>query len=86
MIESLTEAPEGNTIHAECREAWPDKVFWANINVDLYSQPAEVLAQAVIDKRNRAGKKGFVFGISEDMPANYADSIPVVLKTLEEMN
>ena len=59
---------------------------WANINVDLYSQPAEVLAQAVIDKRNRAGKKGFAFEISEDMPTNYAESIPVVLKTLREID
>jgi hypothetical protein len=86
IIESLTEAPEGDMTYTECREAWPDKVFWANINVELYSKPPEVLAQAVIDKRNRAGKKGFAFEISEDMPANYADSIPVVLKTLKEMD
>ena len=85
MIESLTEAPEGNMTYAECREAWPDKVFWANINVDLYSQPAEVLRQAVIEKRERAGKKALAFGISEDMPPNYAESIPVVLKTLDEI-
>jgi hypothetical protein len=86
MIESLTEAPEGDMPYDQCREAWPDKVFWANINVDLYAQPAEVLAKAVIDKRRRAGKRGLVFGISEDMPANYAESVPVVLKTLKEMD
>ncbi len=85
MIESLTEAPEGDMAYDLCRENWPDKVFWANINVDLYSQPEGELAQAVIDKRNRAGKKGFAFEISEDMPANYAESIPIVLKTLKEM-
>lgn len=86
IVESLTEAPEGDMTYAECRQAWPDKVFWANINVDLYSKPKDVLRQAVIDKRNRAGKKGFAFEISEDMPANYADSVPVVLKTLREMD
>ena len=86
MVESLTEAPEGDMTYAECRQAWPDKVFWANINVDLYSQPEDVLRQAVIDKRNRAGKKALAFEISEDMPANYAESVPVVLKTLQELD
>jgi len=86
IIESLTEAPEGDMTYAECRESWPDKVFWANINVALYYQPAEILSQAVIDKRERAGKKGFLFSISEDMPTNYADSVPIVLKTLDKMD
>ncbi len=86
MVESLTEAPEGDMTYAECRQAWPDKVFWANINVDLYAQPEDVLRQAVIDKRNRAGKKALAFEISEDMPANYAQSVPVVLETLREMD
>ena len=86
MVESLTEAPEGDMTYAECREAWPDKVFWANINVDLYAQPEDVLRQAVVDKRNRAGKKAFAFEISEDMPANYNESLPVVLKTLDEID
>lgn len=85
MIESLTEAPEGDMTYSECRQAWPDKVFWANINVDLYSEPADVLRQAVIDKRERAGKKAFAFEISEDMPENYAESIPVVLETLDQL-
>lgn len=86
MIESLTEAPEGDMTYDECRQAWPDKVFWANINVDLYDKPKEVLQQAVIDKRNRAGKKGVLFEISEDLPKNYKDSIPVVLETLKMMD
>jgi hypothetical protein len=85
IVESLTEAPEGDMTYSECRKSWPDKVFWANINVDLYYEPEKVLRQAVIDKRNRAGKKAFAFEISEDLPANYVDSIPVVLKTLKEL-
>jgi hypothetical protein len=84
-IESLTEAPEGDMTYAECRAAWPEKVLWANLNVDLYYQPHEVLRQAVIDKRQRAGKQGFLFEISEDLPAGWEESVPVVLKTLEEL-
>ncbi len=85
MIESLTEAPEGDMTYAQCRRAWPEKVFWANINVDLYYEPAEVLHKAVIEKRERAGKKGLAFEISEDMPTNYAQSVPVVLEALDEI-
>lgn len=85
MIESLTEPPEGDMRYDECRAAWPDKVFWANINVDLYSKPAATLARSVIEKRERAGKRGFAFEISEDLPSNWEESIPVVLKALEEL-
>lgn len=85
MIESLTEAPEGDMSYDQCRRAWPDKVFWANINVDLYDEPEAVLRQAVIDKRQRAGKQALAFEISEDLPANWRQSIPIVLDTLREL-
>jgi hypothetical protein len=85
MIESLTEPPEGNMLYDVCRAAWPDKVFWANINVDLFSGPTEGLRQAVIDKRRRAGKKAFAFEISEDLPANWRETVPIVLETLKEL-
>ena len=86
MIESLTEPPEGDMTYDECRRAWPDKVFWANINVDHYFRPEAELRQAVIDKRERAGKTGFAFEISEDLPSNWRKSLPVVLKILEELD
>jgi hypothetical protein len=86
MIESLTEPPEGNMRYDECRAIWPDKVFWANINVDLYYKPIAALRQAVIDKRQRAGKKALAFEISEDLPSNWRETIPVVLDTLEKMD
>ena len=85
IIESLTEPPEGNMAYDECRLAWVDKVFWANINVDLYSLPPEQLAESVIAKRERAGKRGLAFEISEDVPANWRKSVPVVLDTLEKL-
>jgi len=85
MIESLTEAPEGDMTYRECREAWPDKVLWGNINVDLYYRPPSQLREGVIAKRERAGKRGFAFEMSEDLPRGWEDSIPVVLATLEEI-
>jgi hypothetical protein len=86
IIDSLTEPPEGDMTYEQCRKAWPDKVFWANINVDLFHQPESKLRQAVIDKRNRAGKRGLAFEISEDMPANAQSSIPIVLDTLKQLS
>jgi EAL domain-containing protein (putative c-di-GMP-specific phosphodiesterase class I) len=85
MIESLTEPPEGNMTYDECRSAWPDKGFWGNINVELYGLPLEQLAESVIAKRERAGKRALAFEISEDVPANWRESVPVVLETLEKL-
>ena len=84
MIESLTEPPEGDLTYDECRRAWPDKGFWANINVELYGLPPEQLAEAVHAKRQRAGQRALAFEISEDVPANWRESVPVVLEALEQ--
>ena len=85
IIDSLTEPPEGDMTYDECRRHWPALVFWANINVDLYYHPADELREAVIAKRERAGKKGLAFEVSEDLPTTWEKSIPVVLNTLQEL-
>ncbi len=85
VIDSLTEPPEGDMEYQRCRSLWPDKVLLANINVDQYYQPAEILKQAVIDKRNRLGKKAVAFEISEDTQTNWQQTIPVVLDALQEL-
>jgi hypothetical protein len=82
IIESLTEPPEGNMFYNECRAAWPDKAFWANISLEHYARPPEELAQIIIEKRRRAGKRGLAFEISEDIPPNWRTAVPVVLQTL----
>ena len=85
MIESLTEPPEGNMYYDECRAVWPDKVFWANINLEVYGRPPAELRAEVIAKRERAGKRGLALEISEDVPRNWEQSVPVVLDTLREL-
>jgi hypothetical protein len=85
IIESLTEPPEGNMLYDECRAAWPDKAFWANINLEHYYKPPEELKRVVTEKRQRAGKRGFAFEISEDIPSNWCKAVPVVLHTLEKL-
>ena len=85
MIDSLTEPPEGDMMYDECRRMWPDLVFWANINVDLFYRPPNELRDEVAAKWDRAGKRAFAFEISEDLPITWRETIPVVLKTLEEL-
>ena len=86
IIDSLTEPPEGDIMFDECRAAWPDKVFWANINVDLYYRPPEELHEAVLGMCRRAGKQSFALEISEDLPNNWEQSVPVALRALEELD
>ena len=85
IIESLTEPPEGDMFYDECRAAWPDKVFWANINMGAYSLPPAQLRAEIIAKRQRAGKRGLAFEIAEDLPAEWETAIPVILETLEDI-
>jgi len=85
ILQSLTEPPEGDMWLDECRTAWPDKSFWVNINLELYDLPPAQLREAVIAMRQRAGKRALAFEISEDVPANWAQAVPVILGTLAEL-
>jgi len=65
-----------------CRALWPDKVFWANLNLALYDLPRQPLRQAVLDRCQRAGRRGLAFEISEDLPRNWKTAVPVILEAL----
>ena len=86
-IESLTEPPEGDMTLAQARAAMPDQVFWANINVGVYSLPPAELDRWVRERVRVAAVngKGLVFEISEDLPPNWRTAIPVVLKALRDV-
>lgn len=86
IVESLTEPPEGDMMYDECRQLWPNKALWANINLDLYYLSEDKLREAIVDKYERAGKKALAFEISEDVPENWRESVPVVLQTLRELS
>lgn len=82
IIESLSEPPEGDLLYDECRRLWPDKVFWTNLNLELYDLPAAALEGAVRARVERAGCRALAVEISEDLPRNWKAAIPVILKTL----
>jgi hypothetical protein len=86
LIESLTPPPEGDQTLAQCRAAWPEKLFWSNINASAYELPPAELRRLVLDRVQEAAPDGrrLAFEISEARQANWRDSIPVVLEALRE--
>lgn len=86
LLESLTPPPEGDQTLAEARANWPEKLFWSNINVGQYALPSaelrehihSLIAQAAVDGARLA------FEVSEHLPANWRESMPVVLEALHE--
>jgi len=86
LIESLTPPPEGDQTLAECRAAWPDKLFWSNINIACYDLPPTALKATVLDRVQEATADGtkFAFEVSEDLPAQWRTALPIVLDALKE--
>ena len=86
LIESLTPPPEGDMSLAEARAAWPDKLFWSNINVAGYYLPPAELKQLVWQRIQEAAPDGrrLAFEVSEQYPDNWFESIGTVLDALEE--
>lgn len=83
-IDSLTEPPEGDMLLADARAAFPEMCLWANINIDLYNLPPADLRSVVRRMVNEGAPDGrkLIFEVSEDLPANWRESIPVVLEEL----
>jgi len=86
LIESLTPPPEGDLSLAEARAAWPDKLFWSNLNVALYYLPPEELKQVVWQRIQQAAPDGrrLAFEVSEQYPDNWFESVGIVLDALQE--
>jgi hypothetical protein len=86
LIESLTPPPEGDLSLVDARAAWPDKLFWAHINLGCYDLPAEELRRLVLGRIEEGAPDGrrLAFEVSEQLPARWLESMPVVLDALAE--
>jgi hypothetical protein len=86
LIESLTPPPEGDMTLAQARQAWPNKLFWSNINVSVYQLPPEQIRARILDLVQQAAPDGkrLAFEVSEHIPQNWQESMAVVLAALEE--
>jgi hypothetical protein len=86
LIESLTPPPEGDQTLAQCRAAWPTKLFWSNINVALYQLPPKDLKRVILERVREGAPDGrrLAFEVSEHLSVNWRESMPVVLDALNE--
>ncbi len=86
LISSLTEPPEGDLRLSEARHLWPDTLFWVNIRVSDHELPPQQLAdhvRSIVEEVSVDGAR-LAFEVSEDLPRNWKQSIPVVLQTLAD--
>jgi len=84
LIESLTAPPEGDMTLADARKAWPRKLFWSNVGVSCYQLPPKEL-RALVQKMAQQGApdgRRLAFEVSEHLPVNWKESIPVVIDAL----
>ena len=86
LIESFTEPPEGDQTLTQARAAWPDKLIWCNIGVSDYQLPPEKLGEKVLAMAAAGAPDGrrLALEVSEHLPANWRQSMPVVLEALKE--
>lgn len=88
LIESLTPPPEGDMTLEEARQAWPDKLFWSNINLSCYELPPEELKQEIWRRVTAGAPDGrrLAFEVSEDRPPRWRESMPIILEALSEFS
>jgi hypothetical protein len=84
-IDSFTEPPEGDIMTLDARRAWPDKMLWCNLPLGWYQMPRNVFLDNVRNLVDAMGGRRFCLMISEDVPENWKDRIPLVLELLAEM-
>ena len=84
FVEAFTPPPDCNVSVAEARAAWPAKRLWINFPSSVHLQPAEAIRAATLEMVRQAGdRKGFLMGVTEDVPEEYIESsVTVILETL----
>lgn len=81
-IDSFTEAPEGDMSVGEARKIWPEKFLWLHPNLNWYHLQPKELKENVNRIVRQAGTKRFCLMISEEVPANWRETILFVLNAI----
>jgi len=81
-IDSLTPAPEGDMTIGDARRLWPDKFLWLHPSLTYYAKAREQFGDALRDMARQAGPSQYCLMISEDVPPNWAQTIPWALETM----
>ena len=84
-LDSLTPPPEGDLGIAEARTLWPDKFFWLHPSLGWFSLAHDQLAQRIEQMARQAGPSRYCLMLSEEIPPDWSQTIPTVLRTLEHV-
>ena len=82
-IDSLTPAPEGDVAIARARQQWPEKFLWMHPSLSWFTLSDNELVDNILQMVREADSR-FCFQISEEIPPNWEQTIPLILKTLNE--
>jgi hypothetical protein len=78
-IDSFTPPPEGDMSVAEARALWPDKFLWMHPPLGWHRESPEVLRERIRQMVADAGPNRFCLMISEDVPAQWEQTVPLIL-------
>lgn len=84
-IDSLTPPPEGDMLISRCRQLWQDKFFWLHPTLMWDTLPDDELVFNIKKMVKDVGQKRFCLQISEELPPNWRRTIPLILRTLQEL-
>lgn len=83
-IDSLTPPPEGDLTVAEARRLWPDRMLWCHPSLDWFRDGGKGLGPLIRGLVKDAGPRRFCLMISEEIPPDWAQTVPQVLSLLQE--
>ena len=86
IIEAFCPYPDGDMTLDMARRLWPDKILWINFPSVMHLEPPERIRACVRQLLAAAAPgRGFLFGITEDIPDGVWDvSLPVISAVLQE--
>jgi len=84
-IEAFTPSPDTDMTMAEARAAWPDKVLWINFPSSQHVLDDKAVEEIAYGLAEQIGDpRGFLVGITEDMPpSRWQHSCPAIMDGLE---
>ncbi len=84
-LDSLTPPPEGDMSVEQARSKWSDKFLWLHPPLGWYREDSNTLRQLIRSMVRHAGPRRFCLMISEDVPPDCRNTVPVVLDELASL-
>ena len=69
---------------AEARRLWPDRMLWCHPSLDWFRDGGKGLGPLIRGLVKDAGPRRFCLMISEEIPPDWAQTVPQVLSLLQE--